>query len=203
MSQPWTHTPGAKAYARLNEHYVEPHWVSERLFADEPFVGHIHDPSCGFGRIVESAKLAGYTADGLDLVDRGYYHKETDFLLTSRKHDNIVCNPPFDIFEEFARHALALARRKVAMIMPTARLNAARWLEDTPLLRVWLLTPRPSMPPGHVITAGGKVGGGKSDYCWLVWTNIQTSVNPEIRWLHRDPKQEQENENEDFNRRSL
>jgi hypothetical protein len=31
----------------------------------------------------------------------------------------------------------------VAIIFPTARLNAARWLQDTPLRRIWLLTPRP------------------------------------------------------------
>ena len=37
MSQPWTHTAGAKAYARVDEHYVEPFWVSERLFEEETF----------------------------------------------------------------------------------------------------------------------------------------------------------------------
>jgi hypothetical protein len=25
------------------------------------------------------------------------------------------------------------------------------------------------MPPGHTITAGEKPGGGKMDFCWLVW----------------------------------
>jgi len=69
--------------------------------------------------------------------------------------------------------------------MPTARLNAARWLENTPLQRIWLLTPRPSMPPGQHILDGGKVGGGKSDYCWLVWEHGYSGL-PEIRWLHRE-----------------
>jgi hypothetical protein len=45
-----------------NEHYVEPHWCSERLFEEEQFPGLIFDPCCGFGRIPESAKKAGYSA---------------------------------------------------------------------------------------------------------------------------------------------
>jgi hypothetical protein len=32
------------------------------------------------------------------------------------------------------------------------------------------MTPRPSMPPGHTIAAGEKPGGGKMDFCWLVWS---------------------------------
>ena len=109
-----------------------------------------------------------------------------DYLLDhTSAPNNIVSNPPFDIFEAFTKHALERASHKVALIMPTARLNAARWLYDTPLQSVWLLTPRPSMPPGHVIRANGKVGGGKSDYCWLVFEHGYSS-HPELKWLHRD-----------------
>jgi len=186
MSQPWTHTAGATAYARVDEHYVEPFWVSERLFEEEHFVGDIYDPACGFGRIIDSAVKAGYLAHGADLVDRRGRGDVRDFLLNNiTTPNNIVSNPPFDNFEAFAKHALARARNKVALIMPTARLNAARWLENTPLQSVWLLTPRPSMPPGHVITAGGKVGGGKSDYCWLVFDHKWTG-HPELKWMRRD-----------------
>jgi hypothetical protein len=185
MSQPWTHTAGAAAFPRVDEHYVEPHWVSERLFQEEKFIGGVYDPACGFGRIVQSARDADLNAYGSDIVDRGFEGGVLDFFEESRNHSNIVSNPPFDVFEDFTRHALALADRKVALIMPTARLNAARWLYDTPLQSVWLLTPRPSMPPGHVIKAGGKVGGGKSDYAWLVFEHGYSS-HPELKWLHRD-----------------
>jgi len=81
MSQPWTHTAGATAYARVDEHYVEPHWVSERLFQEEKFTGGIYDPACGFGRIVESAIDAGHIAHGADLVDRRGRGNVQDFLL--------------------------------------------------------------------------------------------------------------------------
>jgi hypothetical protein len=171
-----------------NEHYVEPEWCSERLFEEEEFDGPIWDPCCGFGRIVISAKKAGLNASGSDLINRGWDSSLTphDFLSSSLiVVPNIVCNPPFDIAPQFALHALKLAHRKVAMIFPTARLNAAHWLKGTPLARVWLMTPRPSMPPGYTITAGEKPGGGKTDFCWLVWSKGR--IGPaDLMWLRRD-----------------
>jgi hypothetical protein len=107
------------------------------------------------------------------------------------QRDNVVCNPPFNIAEQFVRHALEVTGLKVAVIFPTARLNAANgpkgkyWIRGLPLRRVWLLTPRPSMPPGHVIAAGGKPGGGKMDFCWLVFERGYQGPT-ELRWLRRD-----------------
>lgn len=174
-----------------NEHYVEPFWCSERLFQEELFEGGVYDPCCGFGRIVISALKAGLKGYGSDLIDRGWDSTRTphDFLSgADEQHDNIVCNPPFDIAPQFALHALGLARKKVAMVFPTARLNAAHWLHGTPLARVWLMTPRPSMPPGHVIAAGEKPSGGKMDFCWLVWSRGR--IGPaDLRWLKRDTVQ--------------
>ena len=46
------------------------------------------------------------------------------------------------------------------MLVPLRRLPAAHWLEHLPLETVWLLTPRPSIPPGSYIAAGHKPGGG-------------------------------------------
>ena len=115
------------------------------------------------------------------------------FLPIAASTTNLVFNPPFDLAREFALQALLLARNKVAMIFPTARLNAASWLEGTPLVRVWLMTPRPSMLPGARVKAGEKPGGGKSDYVWLVWDWRNRNIDdggwtdqPELRWLQRD-----------------
>lgn len=162
---------------------------SERLFAVESFDGPIWDPCCGFGRIPTSAIKAGHTAVGTDIVDRGYcdFTGKLDFLASNNAYaPNIVCNPPFNIAGRFAKHAVTMdGVDKVAMIFPTARLNAARWLAETPLARIWLLTPRPSMPPGHTIAAGEKPSGGKVDFAWLVWTRGRLGP-PVVQWLHRD-----------------
>ena len=169
-----------------NDHYVEPAWCSERLFDVEEFYGRINDPCCGFGTIPEAAYRAGIGATACDLVDRGYKGGWVeDFFTSTWPRDNIVANPPFNIAERFVRHALEVTGLKVAVIFPTARLNAAHWIRETPLRRVWLLTPRPSMPPGHVLAAGGKPGGGKVDFCWLVFERGHQGP-AELRWLYRD-----------------
>lgn len=178
----------AHAWEReANEHYVEPAWCSERLLIEEGFDGNVYDPACGFGTIVDAALRHGHDAAGADIVKRVEHdHFSTaDFLTSISRADNIICNPPFNIAPRFAQHALKLADRKVAMIFPVARLNAAHWIKGTPLQRVWLMSPRPSMPPGHVIAAGGKPGGGKMDYAWLVWARGYAG-SAEMRWLYRD-----------------
>lgn len=174
-----------------HEHYVEPEWCSRRLFEVEDFHGQIWDPCCGFGRIPIQAGAAGHPhVYASDIVDRAYggMNEIVDFLTCNDQQasPNIVCNPPFDIFRAFVEHALSLkATEKVAMIWLVRTLPAARWLRDTPLARIWLLTPRPSMPPGEVIARGEKPGGGKQDFCWLVWDREHKGA-PTIGWLHRD-----------------
>lgn len=170
-----------------HDHYVEPEWCSERLFDVEAFKGKIWDPCCGWGRIVDAAEAHGHQAEGSDIVDRARNRFLTsDFLKTDLGTEwDIVCNPPFDLSKKFALHAIKGTKGKVAMIWLWRRLPAARWLADTPLARVWLLTPRPSMPSGEFIAKGGKVGGGTQDFCWLVWDHSHKGP-PSINWLHRD-----------------
>jgi hypothetical protein len=177
--------------------YVEPEWCSRRLFEEEQFEGAIWDPACGLGRIVRSAIDAGHAVRASDIEFRQSTDDEVDdlkavadFRTCTEVADNIVTNPPFNIARQFVLHALALARNKVAVVFPTASLNAAagpkkgRWIVGTPLRRVWLMSPRPSMPPGHVLAAGGKPSGGKVDYAWLVWEHGYTGAT-ELRWLHQ------------------
>lgn len=179
-------------------HYVEPPWVSRRLFEVENFgqpdQSLIYDPSCGWGTILKEARARGFKVYGSDIIDRRL-HKlgsdfcRTDFLTVDRcpLNASIVCNPPFDIVEEFVRHAVALKAPKIAMICLVRRLNAARWLQELPLRRIWLLTPRPSMPPGSWIAAGNKPGGGTQDFVWLILERGYAGL-PEIGWLHRDAR---------------
>jgi hypothetical protein len=170
-----------------HEHYVEPSWCSARLFEEAEFDGPIWDPCCGFGTIVLNAISAGYETLASDIIHRGSSCENViDFFDCKSTHANaIICNPPFNIADKFALHALTLVEC-VAMIFPTARLNAAHWMKGTPLAGVWLMTPRPSMPPGHVIAAGGKPGGGKMDFCWVIWHRYHSAPHPELRWLRRD-----------------
>lgn len=171
--------------------YVEPQWCSERLFQAEAFEGRIWDPAAGLGRILEAARGAGHEAVGSDLKVRqkGAYER-ADFLRCedSAREPNIVCNPPFKLAEPFVAHALRLADRKVAMLLPAVWVQGqtrSRWLEKSPLRRVWFLAPRPSMPPGPWLVTGKKVGQGVQDFAWFIWLKGYDG-HPEIRWLRRD-----------------
>jgi hypothetical protein len=180
-------------------HYVEPQWSSTRLFEVEWFGPPgtvVFDPACGWGRILKAAIAAGFTPFGADIVDRLQRHKvgRIDFqvrnFLQRPPHDSvevIVCNPPFDRVREFCELAVDVVTVKAAMLVPLRRLPAAHWLECLPLQTIYLLTPRPSMPPGFYLAAGNKASGGSRDFCWLVFHKAQkTAESPRLYWLHRD-----------------
>jgi hypothetical protein len=184
-------------------HYVEPAWCSARLLAVENFGPRgtlIADPACGFGTIACEIERAGYRVLASDVVMRprprsipysgGFGFFSRDFLngygeRLSERPRSIICNPPFDHVEEFCRRACEIATHKVAMISPLRRLPAAHWLQELPLETIYLLTPRPSMPPGEYIMAGNTPGGGSQDFVWLVF-NKQRRGAPKMRFLHRD-----------------
>ena len=171
-----------------NDRYVEPRWVTDRLLAAESFTGPIHDPACGSGQILAAARAAGLLATGSDIAPCIAEAKRIDFFRDAKKRSNIICNPPYGPLKEFALHALEVTLNKVALLCPLARLNAAGWMRDTPLFRIWLLTPRPSIPPHSYILRGKKPTGGRVDFCWLIWRHGYPA-RPTVDWLHRDGAQ--------------
>ncbi|MCZ8098175.1 MAG: hypothetical protein O9972_09685 [Burkholderiales bacterium] len=174
-----------------HEHYVESPWVGRRLFEVERFEGEVCDPCCGFGNMAEGARAAGLEVRAFDIVNRGYEHQwgTRDFLRSRQHFSNFAMNPPFGPIREFTEHALRLAERKVAIVIPVTRLNAAHWMKALPLSRVYLLTPRPSMPPGalyaDLMAQGKQPSGDTKDYALAVFTKNYEG-EPALRWLHRD-----------------
>lgn len=194
--------------------YREEPWCSERLFAVERFEGRVVDPCAGFGTIANAARAAGLQAEAYDLRDRGFegvkggvdFFEPRGWAYTPGIFpcDNIVSNPPYATWkqlgqprrdvamarseDEFLRLALRRARYKVALFLPSGWLNSderGQWIETLPLYRVYLCSPRPSCPPGPYIQAGGKVGGGSTDYSWFVFLR-GFSGTPTVHWLRRD-----------------
>jgi hypothetical protein len=149
-----TKPKAAHIFARAeHEFYVEPTWCDEALFAAETFSGPIHDPACGTGRIVEVAITAGHAATGSDIVERSDLRDfEFDYLgdTAALAYPNIVCNPPYRRAREFITKALRESLQ-YGFLFGAER---AAWLASTPLERVWVLAPRPSMPPGELVLAG-------------------------------------------------
>lgn len=171
--------------------YVEPLWCDEAMFARVEFDGHIVDPCCGLGRILDAAKAAGYDTIGCDIRDRGASSRhafwQSDFFAIKDTAPNIVCNPPYKYAERFVAHCVERAARKTAVLLRAQWANAgarSRWLETLPLRHVLALAPRPSMPPGAVILAGEKPGSGTTDYSWFVFERGYTG-RPEFGWARR------------------
>ena len=176
--------------------YVEPEWCARRLFEVEDFSGvtTIYDPACGWGTITKAAQAWGARdVYGSDIVNRrrhglGDRFSKVDFLSLDKlpaRNTAVVCNPPFEHVREFCENALALGAAKVAMIFLVRRLNAAHWLLDLPLRTIYLLSPRPSMPPGKWIAQGNDPGGGTQDFCWLFFSRDYRG-EAKTRWLMRD-----------------
>jgi hypothetical protein len=161
-----------------NGHYVEPAWASGWLFTKENFGGTIHDPCCGLGNIVQSARAQGLRATGADLIPRSPRERPVDFLKTTRVHKSIVFNPPYAlkvngerriVIDRFVRHAWAHTTHKVAFFVEVQRVRAAHWLWDfIPIRRLWMVNPRPSCPPVEYILAGYEPRGGSKEYAWVV-----------------------------------
>lgn len=178
--------------------YVEPPFATEALLKVERFAGTIHDPCCGQGNIVSALRAAGYEATGSDVVrragaERPWFIGECDFLeVAAISQANIVMNPPFfraKGAEAFIRKALALATGKVCAFVDvkflagTGRANGL--FAEHPPHRIWIITPRPSCPPGEYLLAGNKAEGGTADWCWLVWDQTAPKALTHLGWLRR------------------
>lgn len=160
----------------------------------------IWDPCCGMGNTLQAAWEnadwgPGYAVKtiGSDLVknmDWASFDASPDLprpefinrdffdFVEAPQPCSIICNPPYSyqkgIAERFARHALTLASKHVAILMPSKWLaGQVRYdlFTQFPPMAVLHLCQRPSMPPGDLIEAMGNraFSGGMTDYCWIVW----------------------------------
>lgn len=178
--------------------YVEPEWVTRALLGVEAFDGETWDPAAGSGAIVRTFRDAGLHAYGTDLLARApeaeWFARTGDFLGEAPpwfSPDSIVTNPPYfggHGAEAFTRRALAIARCKVAIFVNDRFLDsdrrAAGLFAEHPPSRVWIVTPRPSCPPGEYLAAGNKAEGGLANYCWIVWDKAH--VGPaQLGWARR------------------
>lgn len=155
------------------------------------FDGPIHDPCCGLGMIPCIATAMGLKATGSDLVDRmsGKYPVR-DFLVDNTHRANIVVNPPFSHAEAMIRHALAVVRSG-GIVAALAQIKFLASQTRHPLFtmremeRVFVLSTRPSMPPGKLLLEKGEHirGSGFHDFVWLVWRVGKRQPGARVEWL--------------------
>jgi hypothetical protein len=150
----------------------------------EDFGPAIWDPCCGRGTIPARCLARGISAIGSDIVDRGYGAVGLDFFeLTQPTSVSIISNPPYKRLQAFVDHALRLTTGKVAVVASLAFLASRGrkpWYESGPLARVYVLSRRPSMPPGEALV---KASGGSLDYAWFVFDREHRGAPIISGWL--------------------
>lgn len=181
-----------------DEWYVEPRWCVEQLLDAIDFCGDwIWDPCCGGGTIPDAMRAKGHNfVLASDIVDRGYHrfdgvHDATaegcpSFVKPGMRL-SIATNPPFKIAETLVRRWLPLVDRRLAILQSLQFLASRgryRLFTEFPPSEVLVLSQRPSMPPGHLISEMGDKAfkGGTTDFCWIVWTKPHDRET-RVRWL--------------------
>ena len=168
----------SSGYDRQAENwYQESAGCVDAVIAAEGFDGLVYDPAAGEGNIPRRCAAAGINCIGSDVIDRGAGFPVLDFLAMldgaadgySCEVSHVLCNPPFDVSQQFVERALDLVPGKVVVLQRLAWLEGQKrrlFFERTRLSHVWVHSSRISMPPGGqgIVATGGAVA-----YAWYVW----------------------------------
>ena len=132
-------------------------------------------------------------ADGSDLQAIEGCTVQDAFTITEM-HDNVVSNPPYRLAEKAVRYLLPLTRYKIAFLLRTNFLHGInrhrKFYPNVPLARVWIISLRPSCPPGIYHGIRDNYGcliqpeetGSKMDYSWFIFERDHQG-RPEIGWI--------------------
>lgn len=176
---------GPKEFREKDDFYPTPPEGTEALLSVEKFDGPIWEPACGAGDMSRVLAAHGYDVVSTDLVDRGYGTPRVDFLMEyESRAPNIVTNPPFKLAEAFARKALALTTRKVALLCRLQFLEGTRrrlLFETSPLARVWVFSWRLPIARGEVKPPHERTGS-MATYAWFVWEHGYAG-KPTLGWI--------------------
>ncbi len=171
-----------------NDFYATHPDSTKALLAVETFEGNIYEPACGEGHISKVLEEYGYKVYSSDLIDRGYGQVDTNFLNANWSTvDNIVTNPPFNLFQEFVEKALKIATKKVIMFGKLQALEGqkrATFLQKTPLKYVYVFKKRqqPMRNGKENDEATGKKMSSTMAFAWYVW-EIGYTGEPIIKWI--------------------
>ena len=163
--------PTTKRSADLSgpDFYPTPPWASRALILNEKFSGDIWECACGDGAMSRVLEETGNRVFSSDLYDRGYGESGIDFLLTDRRVENIITNPPYNSAEGFISKALISSQKKVAFLLRLAFLEGSNRqktiFSQIPPSRVWVFSERITFYAKNAIQAGS----GTTAYAWFVW----------------------------------
>jgi hypothetical protein len=162
--------------------YPTPEWATFALIDNESLCGDIWECACGDGAMSNVLAETGSKVESSDLYDRGFGEIGHDFLTTTRRHENIITNPPFHSAEGFVATGVKQAKRKFALLLGLAFLEGANRANTIfhrcPPSTVWVFCERITFYPRVAKVAGG----GTTAYAWFVWDKDHKGPT-ELAWL--------------------
>lgn len=166
-----------------NDYYATPEGSTKALLAVEEVIYPAWEPACGEGHI---SKLLTVDVFSTDLIERGY-GLVGDFLQTENYNfETIITNPPFNLFQEFAEHALKLAKKKVILfgkLQALEGMKRATFMQKSPLKTVYVFKARQNpLRNGSAVDENGKPWASTMAFAWFVW-EIGYEGDPIIKWI--------------------
>jgi hypothetical protein len=176
----------ARGFERAkHDYYPTAAKLTRALLEVESLAGGVWEPACGNGAMSRIIKARGVRVVSADLIARGYGQGGHDFLQAETlRAPNIVTNPPFNLWQDFAYHALQLGARKVILLGRLLLLEGwdrSAFFTATRLTRAWVVGRAKMLPPG----AKDKGHSGMIAFAWFVWDRDAAGGNytgPRIGW---------------------
>ncbi len=165
-----------------DDFYPTPINATQSLLDKQKFEGNIWECACGNGAMSKVLIDNGYDVYSSDLIDRGYGETGIDFLQSTKKVDNIVTNPPFNLATEFTTHSFTLAKKKVVMLSKISYLEGIKRREQIfnkkKLEKVLIFSRR--VPFKKEST--NKLAGGLMAFGWFIY-DVNYNGFPTIEWI--------------------
>lgn len=161
--------------------YVTPKLATIKLLSVEIFEGGIWEPACGDGAISNVLLNAGYDVHSTDLYDHSYGQTGVDFLSIYDTPYNIITNPPYSLANDFAKRAIKITHKKVALLLRIAFLEGQKRYKEiyknTPPDRIHIFSKRLTMYPKNA----ERKGSGTTAYAWFIWD--KRNGNTTLKWI--------------------
>jgi hypothetical protein len=151
--------------------YPTPVVATEILLAHEKFSKRIWECASGTGDISKVLERHGHEVESSDLQthDGIYGEKGVDFLLSNKRVDSIVSNPPYVLAEEFILKALECTGEKCAFLVRIAFLESIRRYQifkEHPPSKVIVISRRLPFYANNKWNNKGAVFG----HAWIIWS---------------------------------
>lgn len=175
-----------------DDFYATPPETTRAILDRVKLDGSIYECAAGQGHILDVLKeyYPNSKIIASDLVDRGREDIKSgvDFITYefTRKVDNVITNPPFNLAKEFIEKALSITNDKVIMFAKIQLLEGKsrkEMFENTSLKTVYVFSSRQNpLRNGSAVDEKGKPWASTMCFGWFVWEKGYTG-KPYIEWI--------------------